>query len=64
MIGLLLCDLPAGPVFETYGDYYSIFGKSLNTELVPFKAYQGELPHNVSAYTSFVISGYIIKINT
>lgn len=62
MIGILLCDLPAEPVLHAYGDYHDIFNNTFNIELVPFKVYKGELPLNLTDFSSFIITGYILKV--
>lgn len=62
MIGILLCDLPAEPVLDVYGDYYDIFNDTFKLELVPFKVYLHQLPLNLKEFSSFIITGYIISV--
>ena len=59
-LGILVCDEIASPLREVHGQYADMFTRLLadtGFELVPYRVYAGEFPHDVAACDAYLVSG-------
>lgn len=57
-IGLLVCDAVRPEYQAEFGDYPAMFQRFFSKyELIPYKAYKGELPENVTECDAYVATG-------